>query len=95
MTGTSYRLAIKPMVPGDKADPANFKIMESMPVRAIITSPANGSTVSSLSTIAGSASDNAGGSGIHRVRVFLRRYQTSGGHPYWIFSSSGDFKKVP
>ncbi len=42
MTGTSYRLAIKPMVPGDKADPANFKIMESMPVRSIITSPANG-----------------------------------------------------
>ncbi|MBV9953931.1 MAG: sulfite oxidase [Pseudolabrys sp.] len=42
MTGTSYRVTIKPMVPGDKADPANFKILESMPVRAIITSPANG-----------------------------------------------------
>ena len=42
MTGTSYRLAIKPMVPGDKADPKNFKILESMPVRAIITAPANG-----------------------------------------------------
>jgi DMSO/TMAO reductase YedYZ molybdopterin-dependent catalytic subunit len=45
MTGTSYRLAIKPMVPGAKADPANFKIMESMPVRAIITSPANGDKI--------------------------------------------------
>ena len=42
MTGTSYRLTIKPMVPGDKADPKNFKILESMPVRSIITSPANG-----------------------------------------------------
>ncbi len=42
MTGTSYRLAIKPMVPGDKADPKNFRVMESMPVRSIITSPANG-----------------------------------------------------
>jgi DMSO/TMAO reductase YedYZ molybdopterin-dependent catalytic subunit len=42
MTGTSYRLTIKPMVPGDKADPANFKILESMPVRSIITAPANG-----------------------------------------------------
>jgi DMSO/TMAO reductase YedYZ molybdopterin-dependent catalytic subunit len=42
MTGTSYRLAIKPMVPGDKADPNNFKILESMPVRSIITAPANG-----------------------------------------------------
>ena len=30
------------MVPGSKADEANFKILESMPVRCIITSPANG-----------------------------------------------------
>jgi DMSO/TMAO reductase YedYZ molybdopterin-dependent catalytic subunit len=42
MTGTSYRLTINPMVPGAKADPKNFKILESMPVRAIITNPANG-----------------------------------------------------
>ncbi len=42
MTGTSYRLTINPMVPGAKADPKNFKILESMPVRSIITSPANG-----------------------------------------------------
>jgi DMSO/TMAO reductase YedYZ molybdopterin-dependent catalytic subunit len=42
MTGTSYRLTINPMVPGGKADPNNFKILESMPVRAIITNPANG-----------------------------------------------------
>ena len=42
MTGTSYRLTINPMVPGGKADPKNFKILESMPVRSIITSPTNG-----------------------------------------------------
>ena len=42
MTEFSYRVAIKPMVPGDKADPKNFRILESMPVRSIITSPANG-----------------------------------------------------
>jgi DMSO/TMAO reductase YedYZ molybdopterin-dependent catalytic subunit len=42
MSGTSYRVAIKPMLPGAKPDPANFKILESMPVRSIITSPANG-----------------------------------------------------
>ena len=42
MTGTSYRIAIKPMVPGGKADDQNFKILESMPVRGIITNPANG-----------------------------------------------------
>jgi DMSO/TMAO reductase YedYZ molybdopterin-dependent catalytic subunit len=43
MTGFSYRVAIKPMVPGDKPDPQNFRVLESMPVRSIITSPANGS----------------------------------------------------
>jgi DMSO/TMAO reductase YedYZ molybdopterin-dependent catalytic subunit len=42
MTGTSYRVPIKGMVPGAKADPKNFKILESMPVRSIITNPANG-----------------------------------------------------
>ena len=42
MGGTSYRLAVKPMLPGSKADESNFKDMESMPVRSIITKPANG-----------------------------------------------------
>jgi hypothetical protein len=42
MTEFSYRTPIKPMIPGDKGDPNNFRILESMPVRAIITSPANG-----------------------------------------------------
>jgi len=45
MTEFSYRVAIKPMVPGDKADPKNFRILESMPVRSIITSLANGTKV--------------------------------------------------
>jgi DMSO/TMAO reductase YedYZ molybdopterin-dependent catalytic subunit len=42
MGGTSYRVTIRPMVPGGKADPANFRDLESMPVRAIVTSPSNG-----------------------------------------------------
>lgn len=42
MTGTSYRVAINPMVPGGKVDDGNFRILESMPVRSIITAPANG-----------------------------------------------------
>jgi sulfite oxidase len=42
MGGFSYRVAIKPMVPGDKPDEKNFKDLESMPVRSIITNPANG-----------------------------------------------------
>lgn len=42
MGGQSYRLAIKPMIPGDKPAEGNFKILESMPTRSIITSPTNG-----------------------------------------------------
>jgi DMSO/TMAO reductase YedYZ molybdopterin-dependent catalytic subunit len=42
MGETSYRVAIKPMIPGDKGDPKNMKILESMPVRSIITNPGNG-----------------------------------------------------
>jgi sulfite oxidase len=42
MGGTSYRVTIRPMVPGDKPDPNNFKDLESMPVRSIITNPADG-----------------------------------------------------
>lgn len=42
MTGTAYRTPIVPMIPGDKADPKNFKILESMPVRSVITNIAHG-----------------------------------------------------
>jgi DMSO/TMAO reductase YedYZ molybdopterin-dependent catalytic subunit len=42
MGGTSYRLAVKPMLPGSKVDEKNFTDLESMPVRSIITKPANG-----------------------------------------------------
>ncbi len=42
MGATSYRVAIKPMVPGDKPEDGNFRDLESMPVRSIITSPGNG-----------------------------------------------------
>ncbi|MGE0716587.1 MAG: sulfite oxidase [Alphaproteobacteria bacterium] len=42
MTGTSYRVPIIPIVPGSKADPKNFRVLESMPVRSIITNVRNG-----------------------------------------------------
>jgi DMSO/TMAO reductase YedYZ molybdopterin-dependent catalytic subunit len=42
MGGTSYSVAIKPMIPGGKTDEANMRTMTTMPVRGIITNPANG-----------------------------------------------------
>lgn len=42
MSGASYRVTKVPMVPGGKADNANMVILESMPVRSIITNIAHG-----------------------------------------------------
>jgi DMSO/TMAO reductase YedYZ molybdopterin-dependent catalytic subunit len=42
MGGFSYRVMNTPIIPGSEADEANTRILESMPVRSIITSPANG-----------------------------------------------------
>jgi sulfite oxidase len=46
MGGTSYRVPVKPMLPGSTANEANFVDLESMPVRAIITSPADSTRLS-------------------------------------------------
>jgi sulfite oxidase len=46
MGATSYRLPIKPMLPGSVANEKNFTDLESMPVRAIITSPPDGTRLS-------------------------------------------------
>ncbi len=42
MTGTAYRVPITPMVPGGKAVDANMRVLQSMPLRSIITNVANG-----------------------------------------------------
>ena len=42
MTGASYRVARTPMIPGGKHDDANMAIMESMPVRSIVTNVKHG-----------------------------------------------------
>ena len=42
MGGTSYRLPVRPMVPGATDDGAFFAEMESMPVRSILSSHAHG-----------------------------------------------------
>lgn len=44
MTGTSYRIPNRPVAPGEKVDKKDFIIIEEMPVKSLITSPATGST---------------------------------------------------
>ncbi|WP_342360196.1 sulfite oxidase [Terrarubrum flagellatum] len=46
MGGTSYRVPTKPLIPGTNADgKTDFRDLESMPMRSIITAPANGARV--------------------------------------------------
>src|SRR3712207_3316176 len=42
MGGTSYRLPVRPIVPGSRDDGRGFADMESMPVRSVLTSHAHG-----------------------------------------------------
>jgi sulfite oxidase len=77
MTGTSYRVPIKPMVPGGKVDEKNFRILESMPVRSIISSPANGTTLpAGTRTIALRGAAWAGDLTVSRVDVSIDFGQT-------------------
>ena len=42
MTGTSYRVPRRKVAPGEKVDEKDFRIIERMPVKSLITNPANG-----------------------------------------------------
>ena len=42
MTGTSYRIPRYRIEPGEKVDAKDFRIIERMPVKSLITNPANG-----------------------------------------------------
>ena len=42
MKGTSYRLPVAPIVPGTDHKGEGFRILESMPIKSLITSPADG-----------------------------------------------------
>jgi DMSO/TMAO reductase YedYZ molybdopterin-dependent catalytic subunit len=46
MTGLSYRVPVHPLPPGATGEGVAMRILESMPVRSIITSPADGSRYS-------------------------------------------------
>jgi DMSO/TMAO reductase YedYZ molybdopterin-dependent catalytic subunit len=42
MTGLSYRMPVHPLAPGSDGEGAETRILESMPVRSIVTAPADG-----------------------------------------------------
>ncbi|MEM9313648.1 MAG: sulfite oxidase [Pseudomonadota bacterium] len=42
MTGSSYRVPCRPVAPGEKVDPTDMCIIESMPVKSLVTFPRSG-----------------------------------------------------
>jgi predicted outer membrane repeat protein len=59
-----------------------FSVDTTAPASVVVTSPANATKISSLPSISGTSSDNAGGSGIGKVDAYLRR-TVSGAYQYW------------
>ncbi len=47
MTGTSYRIPCKPVAPGEKVEDKDMCIIESMPVKSLITYPKSGAIIES------------------------------------------------
>lgn len=69
MTGTSYRVPGYPVAPGTKVPKEDFVIIESMPVKSLITSNETGSTLGRSPTVAGCAW--AGENGVSAVDVSI------------------------
>jgi hypothetical protein len=63
-------------------------IDKTAPTTVVITTPAQGSSLTSLTKVAGTATDNTGGSGLARVDVFLRR-GAAGSYQYWALRGTG------
>lgn len=55
MTGTSYRVPEYPVAPGAKVPEEDFKIIEAMPVKSLITFPASGASVGRTAQVRGHA----------------------------------------
>ena len=55
MTGTSYRVPRYKVEPGEKVDKRDFVIIERMPVKSLITHPANGAVVGRTVEVRGHA----------------------------------------
>ena len=79
MTGTSYRVPAYKVEPGEKVDEKDFSIIERMPVKSLITNPANGAGTGRAVEVRGHAwsGDRTVGGGRRLAR--LRRDVDAGG----------------
>lgn len=85
LTATAYDSA------GNRKSASHFWTLDKINPAVTITTPVNQSFVTALQTIAGSATDNQGGSGVARLDVFLRRNSDS---RYWTGTAWGTTSPV-
>ncbi len=72
MTGLSYRLPVRPLAPGADGRDVENRIIESMPVRSIVTAPADGSRYpAGMRSIVVRGAAWAGDDAVARVEVTL------------------------
>jgi DMSO/TMAO reductase YedYZ molybdopterin-dependent catalytic subunit len=77
MGGTSYRVPVVPIVPGSNDDGKSFRDIEAMPLRSIVTAPANGTRLAAgtrVLKLRGAAWGSA--VGVARVDVSIDAGQT-------------------
>ena len=55
MTGKSYRVPNRPVAPGEKVETEDFVIIEQMPVKSLITFPANDADIGKSTEVRGHA----------------------------------------
>jgi DMSO/TMAO reductase YedYZ molybdopterin-dependent catalytic subunit len=55
MTGTAYRVPNRPVSPGEKVEKEDFVIIERMPVKSLVTFPANGAEIGAQTEVRGHA----------------------------------------
>ncbi|WP_439559233.1 sulfite oxidase [Dyadobacter sp.] len=71
MTGKSYRVPIHPVAPGVDPDESEFKIIESMPVKSVITYPKTGLEIQKTQKLAVRGHAWAGDRTVKRVEVSI------------------------
>jgi CSLREA domain-containing protein len=71
---------------GSKSTSIFFYVDKTLPTSVTIASPVNGSSLTSLSSINGTATDNTGGSGIGKVTLVLKRNKDG---LYWTGTAWG------
>jgi DMSO/TMAO reductase YedYZ molybdopterin-dependent catalytic subunit len=71
MTGTSYRVPFYPVAPGQEVPEEDFEIIQSMPVKSIITSPETGHEVSDGRTLQATGHAWAGDREVEAMHVSI------------------------